>query len=476
MPETAAPPSPPRWAYAAAALPILAVRLIGLGSYPRIEADEGGWPLSVRLWVEQGLRTADYHIAPGYHWLLGLPFRLFGANQAVSRPVSALLGLVCLYAFYRLALRLAGARTALWSTLLLGVSYPAVLIDRRALMEPFQIALMLALSLAVTSASASLGTLAAMAGLTALLLLTKATAAYLLPALGLTVLAAKHTSPWWRITAMALGSALAAAYFGSLYLSDPVMFTNAWAKDLAVTNIPGSQARFGLNLLSIERMVRWYGVYEPILTGLALLGFTRAVVERRHSLMIGWLLFGGLYTGLQSYVQDNHRVMLMPPLCFFAGWLLNELASVFPAPARPARLRLGWAQMVLLLAVSFSLARLTGGILTARSVEEPAVRWLAAHSGAGSTVLAAPYVLMRLEARPVAFWKLDKPYLPTAAAVERWRADWVLIDEREWQYHTAEAGADEATLKRALAECCELAYSNGGQVHKVRRRPTVAGR
>ena len=132
--------------------------------------------------------------------------------------------------------------------------------------------------------------------------------------------------------------------------------------------------------------------------------------------------------------------------------------------------------MVLLLAVSFSLARLTGGILTGRNVEEPAVRWLAAHSGAGATVLAAPYVLMRLDAHPVAFWKLDKPYLPTAAAVERWSADWVLIDEREWRHHVAEAGADEAALKRALAECCELAYSNGGQVYRVRRRPIAAGR
>ena len=474
MPNTALPPL--KWAYALAAVPILAVRLIGLGSYPRIEADEGGWPLSVRLWVERGLRTADYNIAPGYHWLLGIPFRLFGANLDVSRPVSALLGLVCLYLFFRLASRLAGERAALWSMLLLGTSYPAVLIDRRALMEPFQIALMLALSLAATSASASLWLPVALAGLTALLLLTKATAAFVLPVLALTMLLAKPARLWLRIGALALGTGLAASYFASLYVSDPPTFLHQWAKALAVTNIEGSRARFGFNPLSIERTVRWYGTYEPILTGLALLGLMRATVERRHPLMIGWLIVGGLYTGLQSYVQDNHRVMLMPPLCFMAGWLLSELALPIPAQAPAARLRPGYAQAVLLIAVSFSVARLAGGLMTSHNVEEPAVRWLAARSGAGSTVLAAPYVLMRLAAKPVSFWKLDEPYLPTAAAVERWGADWLLIDEREWRYHVAKAGGDEPKLKHALEECCELAYSNGAQVYRVRRSPATSGR
>jgi hypothetical protein len=343
-------------------------------------------------------------------------------------------------------------------------------------MEPFQIALMLALSLAVTSGGVSILIPVAVAGLTALLLLTKATAVYLLPALALTVLATRPACPWLRVGALGLGSALAAAFFAWLYASDPATFVRAWTTDLASTNIAGATSRFGLNLLSVERTVRWYGGYEPLLTGLALLGLARAAIERRHLPMMGWLVFGGLFTGLQSYVQDNHRVTLMPALCFFAGWLLSGLADAFPTPSATGRLHLGWAQAVLLIVVSFSLARLTGGIITGRNVEEPAVRWLAARTGGSSTVLAAPYVLMRLDAKPVAFWKLDKPYLPTSAALERWQPDWLLIERREWQYHILDAGGDEPKLKRALEECCELAYSNGGEVYKVRRPPAALRR
>jgi hypothetical protein len=88
-------------------------------------------------------------------------------------------------------------------------------------------------------------------------------------------------------------------------------------------------------------------------------------------------------------------------------------------------------------------------------------------------VLAAPYVLMRLDAKPVSFWKLDKPYLPTSTALERWRPDWLLIEEREWEYHVLDAGGDQTRLQDALKQCCELAYSTGGaQVYKVRPRYT----
>jgi 4-amino-4-deoxy-L-arabinose transferase-like glycosyltransferase len=127
---------------------IAALRLVGLGTFPRIEADEGGWPMSVRLWLD-GTVTYDYYMAPGYHWLLGVPFRWFGANLAVSRAVSAVLGLVALYLLYRLARRLAGEQTARWSVLLMGTCQASVLLDRRAFMEPFQLTLMLALALVI---------------------------------------------------------------------------------------------------------------------------------------------------------------------------------------------------------------------------------------------------------------------------------------------------------------------------------------
>src|SRR5262245_17417587 len=96
----------------AAIILIAAVHLPGLLSFPLITADEGGWPLSVRLWAETGARTSDYYMAPGYHWLLGSIFRVFGALYSVSRPVSAVVTLLSLVMFYRLAKSVAGSRCA----------------------------------------------------------------------------------------------------------------------------------------------------------------------------------------------------------------------------------------------------------------------------------------------------------------------------------------------------------------------------
>ena len=138
-----------RLAWFAAIAVVIAVRLAGLDAFPLSHPDEGGWPLSVREWVESGKRAGDYYMAPGYHWLLGIPFYLFGPLHSVSRPVSAVLSLLTLYMFYRLAAQLAGRPTAIAAALLLGTSYPAVLIDRRALIEPFQIALITGLCLMV---------------------------------------------------------------------------------------------------------------------------------------------------------------------------------------------------------------------------------------------------------------------------------------------------------------------------------------
>jgi 4-amino-4-deoxy-L-arabinose transferase-like glycosyltransferase len=183
VPESAAQRRRQTAAYLVLFALVIAVRWISLDAYPRITADEGGWPLSVRNWVETGVQSKDYYMAPGYHWLLGIPFRLFGALHSVARPVSVLVSLLTLFLFHRLTRRLAGPGMAFWSTLLLGTCYPAVLIDRRALMEPFQIALMTGLSLAVVALldrpAIARGLL--VAGLTAALLLTKASGLFLLP-------------------------------------------------------------------------------------------------------------------------------------------------------------------------------------------------------------------------------------------------------------------------------------------------------
>jgi len=446
----------------AAAL-VIAVRWVGLDVYPPVEADEGGWPLSVRMWVEHGIRSDDYYMAPAYHWLLGLPFRLWGPYHWVSRPFCAAVAMAGLWMFYRLAVRHAGEDAAFWATLLLGTCYPAVLIDRRAFMEPLQIALMFSVCLAATPARPRWYTYLLTAALTGLLLLTKASAIFLLPALVLAQL-----WPWpagrneWaarlRLTAsLAAGVMAAAGVFWVLYQSDPVTFLNGWTEDMSKVNVgtrAANSGRFGFDPLAMSQTIRWYGDYEPLLFGAGVLGLLKALWERRQSLMAAWLVLGGVFLLIQFYIQENHRVILLAPICFLAAWLL----CTWPASSG-AR----WPRAALACMVLFSVARLGAGIATAKQPEREAVAYLAARTDARSKVMAAPYVLMKLRAQPVSFWSLEAPYLPTAEALNRMGVEWLMVDPREWLKHHAEAdGGNNVRLERALAECCDRVFSKGG--------------
>ena len=57
------------------------------------------------------------------------------------------------------------------------------------------------------------------------------------------------------------------------------------------------------------------------------------------------------------------------------------------------------------------------------------------------------------------FWGLGEPFSPTAEALRRAPAEWLIVDAAEWRWHHAEhsAGGGEA-LERALDECCERVH------------------
>ena len=468
-------PQRPWWVYWPGIALIVALRTFGLRRFPDIAPDEGGWPLSVRQWVETGKPALDYYMAPGYHWLLGTAFRLFGSSHEVGRATSVLVSFLSLWLFYRLARRLDGSRTAWWAVLLLGVCYTAILIDRRALIEPFQLALMLGLALAAAAANGPIWRYGLVAGLAAGLLLTKASAAFLLPALMLGVLwPLPNSSDQWRRAgslALALGGGVLAAgcVFWMLYRSDPASFAAAWGADMRQSSGSGDTGRqlgrFALDPKAMEKTLRWYGEQEALLFGLAMLGLVKAVWERRQTLMAAWLAGGIGFLFIQLYIQENHRVLVLPAMAFLAAWLLRSLARQAPLG------RAGWTGAAVALVAAYSAARVTGGIATAPPVETGgAVAWLATRGGAGSTVIAAPYVLMRLRATPVSFFALGKPYLPDPEALTRRRADWIVVDGKEWEAAMAKAGVDRAAQLEALKACCELAYAEpGASVYRVRR-------
>lgn len=484
--ETAESSRANRWLAAAALLLVVALRFLRLGAYPPIEADEGGWPLAVRQYVEEGLREGDYYQSPGYHWLLGGIFRLFGAQHSVSRWATALVALAGLWLFHKLAERLSrSAAVAGWATLLLGTSYLAVLIDRRAFMEPFVIAIMLALclSVSVAASSQSAGRLAAVALLTALLILTKITGAFILPALCVWALWPEEreaaAGPRWKlIAAMVGGTVLAGGVFAAVYASDPANFIKAWTTSLKLANLPGvtEAKRFGFNPAAIERTIRWYAVYEPFQFGLAVAAFFQAMFSRRQIVMAGWFALGFAFLAAQLYVGSNHYAVVVPPICYLSAWLAEQLHAQAPKIRLPGGAGpLSWVRAAQVAMVLYSSARLAQGIAHGSQPEEAAVRWLAARADARQRVMAAPYVLMQLPAAaPVSFWRLGRPYQPSPEAVRAWKADWVVVDGREWEFHhrAASATGNLAALERALAACCELAYRTpAASVWRVKTAP-----
>lgn len=89
--------------------------------------------------------------------------------------------------------------------------------------------------------------------------------------------------------------------------------------------------------------------------------------------------------------------------------------------------------------------------------------------------MAAPYVLMRLRAEPVAFWRLKQPFLPTAEQLRRWQPDWLVMEVEEWQTEQEKYGPPEA-MRNALAQCCEVAFvTPGATVYRVRKETLARG-
>ena len=78
-----------------------------------------------------------------------------------------------------------------------------------------------------------------------------------------------------------------------------------------------------------------------------------------------------------------------------------------------------------------------------------ALAWVAARTNAESRVMAAPYVLMRLRSKPVPFWGLGEPFSPTAEALRRAPAEWLIVDAAEWRWHHAEHSAGGGGSARA---------------------------
>lgn len=477
--ETAAgTQGPPLFIAAALGLLLVLFLRLGMNGFPAPVADEGGWPFSVRLWVTQGIRSPDYYVAPGYHWLLGIPFTLFGPTLQVARLASSVVGLGGLALFYAIARRARLDRTAaFWAVMVLGTSYQGVNLDRRALMEPFQVFGMLGLVWFFLR-PATPRNLVAIALCTAGLLLTKMSAIFLPPALFLASLweepgepPAARRSRW---LAMAGGGVLAAAVFGALYLSDPPTFAKGWFPTLTLEIVKRSRffigvGRFGLDPVTAFNTLQQMTYDEPLLFAFGLAGMLKALISRQQTTMALWLLLGATFLFLQALVLDNHLVVLLPASAFLTVWLLSELKAGAPTIGL-GRLRFGWPGLCLLGQVLYGTVRLLGVKATTSDPAGEAVAWLQAHAKKTDVVAAAPMILMQLEAQPVSFFQFQPPYLPALEKIRQAPAvNWILFDRQEWGGYVRRSGVTPEEAAAIISACCDTVFASpGATVLKVR--------
>jgi hypothetical protein len=155
--------------------------------------DEGWWAGAAVMHALTGhwYVAGDYNPAvalPVWPILLGVLFHFTGVSVVAARALNVLLSTATLGVVFVLVRRSAGGKSdtpALWATLLLASSPFAFVFNRLAILETLVVFEFCLLMLAASCASAKrIGPLAALAALATTMLLTKTTAALLIPAVG----------------------------------------------------------------------------------------------------------------------------------------------------------------------------------------------------------------------------------------------------------------------------------------------------
>lgn len=469
------------WALGMAAVAVLSVRLLFPTWAPPVSGDEGTWPLGAKLLADEGQLVPNFFTTPLYHLVLALQFKVFGSTLSVARVSSAVFGVVNLLLTYRLALRLLGdRRSAIWAALLLGTSYPAVLVDRKAFIESMQITWMLGLTICYLEVGrrALIGIILCTAGL----LLTKANAVFLIPALGVASLVEWNKGPsgdWRHLAGLAAGVAIAMLGYALVYLVNPAEFIGGWSQKLMVgshqklaTDLTGSDiinagpvqqvhrplfaiGRFRFNPFAWDGKIRELTASEPFLAVGGALAVFKALWTRRMPALSMWLLFGMAFYFVQGHLE-NHVLVLFPVLAIGTAWILFEGAKD------------SWPIVAATAIFLFGLGRATGNLATSPERTAAGTRWLAAHASPTESVVAAPRILMIVKGKPISMFALDDENLPTCATIRKVSADWIFFDDKEWMEYIRVAKHTMKQVADSLAGCTTEAYRDrASRIYRV---------
>lgn len=457
------------WLMAAAVL----LRLTWPFSAMQTHVDEGGWPWAVRQFATEGLITFDFHKAPLYHLVLGLPFAIFPPTLLTGRLVSVALSLVTALLLARVVDRVGTRGSGAWAALLWLTCFPASDLAGRALIEPLQLAFTLALlwAMLATSRGAWIGVALA----TAALLLTKANAVILLPPL---LLGAwwDREGPWHatrraQLVGMLAGVGLAGLCFAGLALWDPETFRYAWGSTVLREDVvtPAGAWRIGRFVLDPRTIVGGLGfvaTQTPALALVGALGAWQAVTRRRSSGLALALAAMTAFVVVQAAQPHQYFALLYPLLAALAGLTLHAAFTSARAPR--------WPVVVLALAAGEGMGRdlVTRALApttTHGAVERHAVAWMRAHVPVDERVSAAPYLLMQLRNPGRSIFELTDFRAPLdSAALDA--ADWFIVDRLEWEGYVSKRGRSVEALADEFAACCTLAYTDSAaRVFRVRR-------
>lgn len=426
-------------------------------------ADEGGYPLSVARWAREGIATYDFHTTPLYHVVLGTVFRLFPATLLTARLFSVLLGLVSLAMLWTLVRRLTDdPETAAWSAILWASCFPAADLASRALIEPLQLTWLLGLLLALTATGARAGILVAIA--TAGLLLTKANAVGLLPALAAAL--------WWdraecltarrhaKVAGLGVGVIVAAVAFAGLYAAAPDTFVRGWGPTLLKPDdVTATQlvrfGRFAIDPRLLADRAAFVAAQSPFVLAFGLTGATWLIVRRRTAILGLAPVTYAAFLAAQSVIAIQYFALLYPFLAAAGAVLLVSTRQSLPTSPR-------WPIIALALAVADGGSRAVASLVLLRTPEREAVSWLRAAVQPGERVVAAPYLLMQLDATRVSFFDLvEHDASPTPTVVCATAPDWVVIDVDEWQPRIDRLGMDAPAFDGGFAGCLEPVYADG---------------
>ncbi len=426
-----------------------------LDIFPGSTPDEGGWPLAVRSWVDDGDRTYDLHSAPGYHVLLGIPFAIAGSSFEVARAASVTAGLIALLFWFFAASAAAGRTAALISALLIATSFDAITNDRRALIEPYQMLAMSALFWAWSTRERRRSIWIAL--LTAVLLLTKAIAIVFVGAFGVSTWFESTRDPRTRRAdrlALLAGVGLAIAAYLGLYLSDPPTFLRGWGDNVGLATYEASDAlfrvgRFGFAPETVKTSLLAMSHADPVVLAAALMGFVAALKKRVLLPLAFGIPFTLGFLLLQVWQAGNYFHPITPMACILAGWWVSTQ-------------RRQWQVALVFSAALLSGVRIVRGASAADPAERIATVELATRLQGSDHVLSAAYLAMRLPGAVTSYPEFPPPYMPALDTLRARSITWLLYDKREWAYAHRQVPQD--SVRAWLNSCCVAEPGLGGGV------------